>query len=177
MAKLGISHDLHLYEDGNKLMKPAVEYTFFEENRIKFCRFIRSVKFPNGFASNLSKNVAPNDSRLVGLKSHNCHVIMQRLLPIGCQSLVSKNIQSTITELCIFCKQLCASTVNVSDMVEAQNHLVFILCKLERIFSPAFFDITIHLVYIYLKRQYLVDLYICGGCIPLRDTLRGLKIM
>ena len=80
-----------------------------------------------------------NDSRLVGLKSHNCHMIMQRLLLVGCRSLVSKNIWSTIAKLC-------ASTVNVSDMVEAQNQLVFILCKLERIFPPAFFDIMIHLV-------------------------------
>ena len=121
LAKLGIRHELHLYRDGNKLMKLASEYTFSEANRRKFCRFIRSVKCSDGFASNLSKNVASNDSRLVGLKLHDCHVIMQRLLPVGCQSLVSKNIWSTIVELCTFFKQLCASIVNVSDMVEAQN--------------------------------------------------------
>ncbi|KAL5579288.1 hypothetical protein UlMin_011730 [Ulmus minor] len=102
LAKLGIRHELHLFEDGNKLMKPAAGYTFPEANRRKFCRFIRSVKFPDGFASNLSKNVAQNDSRLLGLKSHDCHMIMQRLLPVGCRSLVSKNIWSTIVELSFF---------------------------------------------------------------------------
>ncbi|KAL5574336.1 hypothetical protein UlMin_023933 [Ulmus minor] len=102
LAKLGIRHELHLFEDGNKLMKPAADYTFSEANRRKFCRFIRSVKFPDGFASNLSKNVAQNDSRLLGLKSHDCHVIMQRLLPVGCRSLVNKNIWSTIVELSFF---------------------------------------------------------------------------
>ncbi|KAL5552411.1 hypothetical protein UlMin_002587 [Ulmus minor] len=70
----------------------------------------KKIKFPDGFASNLSKNVAQNDSRLLGLKSHDCHVIMQRLLPVGCRSLVNKNIWSTIVELCTFFKQLCAST-------------------------------------------------------------------
>ncbi|KAL5569490.1 hypothetical protein UlMin_026065 [Ulmus minor] len=104
LAKLGIGHELHLFEDGNKLMKPAADYTFSKANRRKFCRFIRSVKFPDGFASNLSKNVAQNDSRLLGLKSHDCHVMMQRLLPVGCRSLVSKNIWSTIVELCTFFK-------------------------------------------------------------------------
>ena len=118
LAKLGIRHEVHLYEDGNKLIKLAAEYTFFEVKRRNFCYFIRSVKFLDGFASNLSKNVAPNDSRLVGLKSHDFHVIMQRLLPVRCWSLVSKNIWSTIAELCTFFKHLCASTVNVSDMVE-----------------------------------------------------------
>ena len=134
LAKLGIRHELHLFEDGNKLMKQATDYTFSDANRRKFCRFVRSVKFPDGFASNLSKNVAQNDSRLLGLKSHDCHVIMQRLLPVGCRSLVSKNIWSTIVELCTFFKQFCVSTVNVSDMVEAQNQLVFILFKLEKKF-------------------------------------------
>ncbi|KAL5552401.1 hypothetical protein UlMin_002577 [Ulmus minor] len=162
LAKLGIRHELHLFEDGNKLMKPAVDYTFSDANRRKFCRFIRSVKFPDGFASNLSKNVAQNDSRLLGLKSHDCHVIMQRLLPVGCRSLVNKNIWSTIVELCTFFKQLCASTVNVSDMVEAQNQLVLILCKLERIFPPAFFDIMIHLV------LHLPEEAILGGPVHMR---------
>ncbi|KAL5573977.1 hypothetical protein UlMin_023574 [Ulmus minor] len=162
LAKLGIRHELHLFEDGNKLMKPTADYTFSEANRRKFCRFIISVKFPDGFASNLSKNVAQNDSRLLGLKSHDCHVIMQRLLPVGCRSLVNKNIWSTIVELCTFFNQLCASTVNVSDMVEAQNQLVLILCKLERIFPPVFFDIMIHLV------LHLPEEAILGGPVHMR---------
>ncbi|KAL5581544.1 hypothetical protein UlMin_013986 [Ulmus minor] len=62
LAKLGIRHELHLFKDSNKLMKPAADCTFSEVNQRKFCRFIRSVKFPDGFASNLSKNVAQNDS-------------------------------------------------------------------------------------------------------------------
>ena len=153
---------MHLYEDGNKLMKPTAEYNFSEANRRKFCKFVKSVKFPNSFASNLSKNVAPNDSRIVGLKSHDCHVIMQRLLPVGCRSLVNKTISSTIIELCTFFKQLCARTVNVSDMVEAQNQLVIILCKMERIFPPAFFDIMIHLV------LHLPEEAILGGPVYMR---------
>ncbi|KAL5572352.1 hypothetical protein UlMin_021949 [Ulmus minor] len=99
LQNLGIRSELHLYKDGNKLMKPAAEYTFSEANRRKFCRFVRSFKFPDGFAANLWKNVAQNDSCIVGLKSHDCHVIMQRLLPVGCRSLVNKTISSTIIEL------------------------------------------------------------------------------
>jgi len=102
LHNLGIRYELHFYEDGNRLMKPAAEYTFSEANRMKFCRFVRSVQFLDGFASNLSKNVAQNDSRVVGLKSHDCHVIMQRLLPVECRSLVNKTIFSTIIKLCTF---------------------------------------------------------------------------
>ncbi|KAL5576197.1 hypothetical protein UlMin_017896 [Ulmus minor] len=162
LQNLGIRSELHLYEDGNRLMKPAAEYTFSEANRRKFCKFVRSVKFPDDFASNFSKNVAQNDSRIVGLKSHDCHVIMQMLLPVGCRSLVNKTISSTIIELCTFFNQLCARTVNVTDMVKAQDQLVIILCKLERIFPPAFFDIMIHLV------LHLPEEAILGGPVYMR---------
>ena len=104
LEKLGIRSELHIYKDRNKLIKPIAEYTFLEANRRKFCNFVRSVKFPGDFASNLSKNVAQNDSRIVGLKSHDCHVIMQKLLPVRCRFLVNKTISSTIIELCTFFK-------------------------------------------------------------------------
>ncbi|KAL5577538.1 hypothetical protein UlMin_019237 [Ulmus minor] len=171
LQNLGIRLELHIYEDGNRLMKPAAEYTFSKANRRKFSRFVRSVKFPDGFASNLSKNVAQNDSRIVGLKSHDCHVIMQRLLHVGCRSLVNKIISSTIIELCTFFNQLCARTVNVTDMVKAQDQLVIIMYKLERIFPLAFFDIMIHLVLhlpkeailggpVYMRWMYLFERYL-----------------
>ena len=32
LQTLGIRSELHIYEDGNKLMKPASEYTFSEAN-------------------------------------------------------------------------------------------------------------------------------------------------
>ena len=42
--------------------------------------------------------------------------------------------------------------IKVIDTVEDQNQLVIILCKLERIFPPTFFDIMIHLV-LYLPEE------------------------
>ncbi|GJS92793.1 hypothetical protein Tco_0799761 [Tanacetum coccineum] len=48
------------------------------------------------------------------------------------------------------------------DMVKAESHLIDILCNLEQIFPPAFFDIIIHLV-IHLLEEALE-----GGHIPYR---------
>ena len=56
------------------------------------------------FASNLTNNIALNDTIILGLKSHNCHVIMQRLLPVECRTFLNKTISSTIIELCTFFK-------------------------------------------------------------------------
>ena len=75
---------------------------------------------------------------------------------------MNKTICSTIIELCTFFKQLCANSGKVIDMVEAQNQLVLIFCKLERIFPPAFFDIMIHLV------LHLPEEAILGGHVYMR---------
>ena len=71
---------------------------------------------------------------------------MQRLLPVGVRGYLDKSISKTIIELCNFFKQICARTLVVKDMENAEDQVIQILCKLELIFPPAFFDIMIHLI-------------------------------
>ena len=49
-----------------------------------------------------------NDSKITGLKSHDCHVIIQRLLAFEICSFLNKEIGSKIIELCTFFQQICA---------------------------------------------------------------------
>ncbi|XP_062109573.1 uncharacterized protein LOC133821081 [Humulus lupulus] len=163
LKNMGVRKSLWIYEDANKrLMKPHAPYVFTFEQRRDFCQFLKGVKLPDGFCSNLKKKVTDNDSNIVGLKSHDCHVIMQRLLAVGVHKFLPESISTTITELCNFFKQLCSRTLNVSDMEKAKDDLIVILCKMELIFPPAFFDIMIHLV------LHLPDEAILGGPVFMR---------
>ncbi|KAM6580121.1 hypothetical protein CsatA_003895 [Cannabis sativa] len=147
LKKLGIRERMWIYEDDNgKLMKPHAPYVLKADEKLKFCQFIKDVKFPDGFCSNLKKKVNNDLSNVLGLKSHDCHVIIQRLLAIGVRKFLPKDVSTTIAELCNFFRQVCSRTINFKDMEEAQKDLILILCKLELIFPPAFFDIMIHLV-------------------------------
>ena len=127
-------------------MKPHAPYVLTFDQRMHFFKFIRDVKFSDGLCSNLKKKVNTEFSTISGLKSHDSHVIMQRLLSIGVRRFLPKNISTTIGELCNFFRQICARTLKVSDMEEAQKELILILCKMELIFPPAFFDIMVHLI-------------------------------
>ena len=84
--------------------------------------------------------------KIFGLKSHDCHVLLQRLTPTSIRKYLKKEIRDTIIELSVFFKQLCSRTVNVSDLENRQTNILTILCKLETIFPPAFFDIIVHVV-------------------------------
>nr|GEW94652.1 hypothetical protein [Tanacetum cinerariifolium] len=85
-------------------------------------------------------------TRLMGLKSHDCHIMMQRLLLYGLQNYLPDKIAKPIIELCSLFKQICSTTLMKDDMLKAQIKVVDILCDLELIYPPALFDIMIHLV-------------------------------
>ena len=137
---------MYLQVRGNKLVKPHACYTLIGDGRKEFCKFVKSVKFPDGYAVNLSRKISIGDGRISGLKSHDCHVLLQRLLAIAIRSYLNKDLCTTLAELSSFFQKLCAKTLYVNDLEKLEQGIIFILCKLERIFPPAFFDVMVHLM-------------------------------
>ncbi|GJS72661.1 zinc finger, PHD-type containing protein [Tanacetum coccineum] len=121
LKKLGIRSGLWLGQTKNgKCSKPQAAYSFSPENRKKFCQFIKGVKLPDGFGSNFKHKVTDNDTNITGLKSHDCHIMMQRLLPYGLQQYLPDEVAKPIIELCSFFKQICSATLMEDDMLKAQ---------------------------------------------------------
>ncbi|KAA0068183.1 uncharacterized protein E6C27_scaffold238G001570 [Cucumis melo var. makuwa] len=145
LANLKIRKELHIQEIGNKRVKPHASYKLTAAEKVDFCTFLKSVKFPDGFASNISRCVNLKEDKIYGLKSHDCHVLLQRLLPIGIRPYLRKDISTTISELSNFFHALCKKTLSISELDKMQDDIVVILCKLEKIFPPAFFDVMVHL--------------------------------
>nr|GEV18281.1 pyruvate kinase [Tanacetum cinerariifolium] len=112
----------------------------------KFFQFIKGVKLPDGFGSNFKHKVTDLDTNIIGLKSHDCHMMMQCLLPYELQQYLPPDVAKPLIELCLFFKQICYQTLMVDYMLKAQSKVIDILCNLELIYPPAFFDIMTHLV-------------------------------
>jgi len=109
------------------------------------CEWIRKLKFPDGYALNFSRCVDVRNASLHNMKSHDCHVFMQRLLPLAFRDLLPTNVWNVLTELSQFFQDLCSSKLHVDDVVRLENNIAEILCKLERVFPPAFFNVMEHL--------------------------------
>ncbi|KAL5809535.1 hypothetical protein ACOSQ3_030226 [Xanthoceras sorbifolium] len=77
--------------------------------------------------------------------------MLQRLLPIGIRKYLRKDVCTAIVKLCNFFRQLCAKTLHMKELDDLQESIVIILCKFERIFPPAFFDVMVHLAVHLLK--------------------------
>nr|GEW13436.1 hypothetical protein [Tanacetum cinerariifolium] len=84
LQRLGIQSGLWLGQTKNgKCLKPQTAYSFTTENQKKFCQFIKGVKLPDGFRSCFKHKVTDNDTNIMGLKSHDCHIMMQQALEGG----------------------------------------------------------------------------------------------
>ncbi|KAI3470177.1 hypothetical protein Pfo_026840 [Paulownia fortunei] len=162
MQDMGIRSELHLKKTGDRVSKPHASYTFTLEERHEFCLFLKSAKFPDGYASNISRNVNVNNGKLYGLKKHDCRVLLQRLLLITIRKFLLKDICGTSVEICDFFKKHTSRTLHVVDLSKLEEDIIFILCKLKRIFPRAFFDIMVHLA-IHLPREAIL-----AGLVSLR---------
>ncbi|KAL4580035.1 hypothetical protein LXL04_016209 [Taraxacum kok-saghyz] len=141
---------------GNTWIKKG-EYTLERENIKKVCVWLKKLKFPDRYASNIGNCVNVKTCNFYGFKSHDCHVFMQRLLPLDIRGFVPNMVYESITELCMFFRVLCSKTLLMKDLYDMKHNIAQTICKLEKIFPPGFFDSMEHLII------HLADEAILGG--------------
>ena len=93
--------------------------------------------------------------KVTGMKTHDFHILLQRVLPAGLKGIASKEMYVAIAELGRFFRELCAKTLKVDVLNRLKVEIVVILCKLEKLFPPAFFDVMVHLA-IHLPEEALL---------------------
>ncbi|KAL0395435.1 UNVERIFIED_CONTAM: hypothetical protein Slati_4509700 [Sesamum latifolium] len=59
---------------------PKAVYTMTREQKRRIYEWITRLKFPDGYTSNLARCVDMKELRLHSMKSHDCHVFMQKLI-------------------------------------------------------------------------------------------------
>ena len=66
-----------------KNFKSKASCTLTREQLKDVCKWCKNLKFLDGYASNMVRCINVKDCRLYGLKSHDYHVFMQRLLSLA----------------------------------------------------------------------------------------------
>jgi hypothetical protein len=151
-----IRPELHLQQNGKSISAPPAPYVLGKDQKIQFCKFLKGIKFPDGYAANLARYISADGSRVVGkMKTHSCHILLQRIIPVGLRGLVRKDVYEAIAELGAFFRELCSRNLRVDVVKKLKKDIPLILCKLEKIFPPAFFDVMVHLA-VHLPDQALL---------------------
>ncbi|GKC92719.1 hypothetical protein Tco_1158161 [Tanacetum coccineum] len=92
-------HELELFmkANGNK-SKPKALYTLNKEQKKVVNHWVKDLKFLDGYASNLSRCIDIEKCKMRGMKSHDCHVFMERLLPIALREMLHEPIWKAMIE-------------------------------------------------------------------------------
>ena len=95
---------------------PKSIYTLDKEARAILFNWVKGLKFRDWYVLNLGRLPNTKAKRLFGMKSHDFHVFMQRLMPIAFCELLPSNVWQALTELSLFFKDLTSTTLRVDDM-------------------------------------------------------------
>ena len=137
-------------EEDNRYPKAC--YALDRHEKQVLLDWLRSVKFPDGYVSNLSHCIDLHKLRLFGMKSHDCHVFMQRLMHVAFRPFLDDKVWEPIAQLSAFFRDLMCYELKPEVVMQLHKEIPIILCKLERIFPPALFDSMEHLP-IHLPRE------------------------
>ena len=92
------------------------------------------IKVPSGYFANIKRLVSMEDLKLIGMKSHDCHVLMTQMLPVAIRNILPPNVQRTVTKLCGFFNTFSKKFISLDELDGLQDGLVKTICELEMFF-------------------------------------------
>ncbi|RDY06305.1 hypothetical protein CR513_09723, partial [Mucuna pruriens] len=113
---MGIKEDLWPDENGKYL---PLLFTMTREQRKIFLTTLKNVKMLDGYSSNISRCIDDQNTKISGLKSHDCHILMQHLLPLTIRYVLPDSVTAVL--------------------------ILLALCHLEILLPPSFFIVMVHL--------------------------------
>jgi hypothetical protein len=84
--------------------------------------------------------------KLSGVKSHNYHIFMKKLFSVMFHKYLDDDVWTALAELRHFYRQLCAKEIKKDMMKKLEEEIPVLLCKLEKIFPPRWFNLMQYLL-------------------------------
>jgi len=99
LREIGIRKELWPDERGK--FWPSL-FSLSKPKKKMFLQTVKDVKMSYGYSSNISRCIDLKDGKNFGLKSHDCHILIEHLLPITMRNVLPNNVTTMVVELCSF---------------------------------------------------------------------------
>ena len=147
LAQICNRPSLHLVQRNNgKWDRPRGPFCIGKDDKPTILKWIQDLKFPDAYAANIRRGVNLEQKRVLGLKSHDYHIFIERLLAVVFCGFLPDNVWRSLAELSYFYRQLCAKELSKDVVRSLEQNVAVLLCKLEKIFPPGFFNVMQHLI-------------------------------
>lgn len=123
----------------NKYHLSSAPYTLSVDEKTRLLRVLKNLEVSDGYASNISRSVNLKEHKLFNLKSHDCYILMQDLLPIALRIAKDFDFVELIAGLSTFFKELCAKELIVENLEKLGADVVVTFFRMEKVFPPSFF--------------------------------------
>ena len=101
--------------------------------------------------------------------------MMHYLIGVAVRKTLPKTVATVLIKLGDFFRSICSKVVKLQDLDQLQKEIVDILCRLEMIFIPNFFDIMVHLTIHLIDEIKLGGPVHCRWMFPIEQDLCKLK--
>jgi hypothetical protein len=118
LQELGIRKDQHRFLEKGKYTLPPALYTLGETQKKIMRKFMEGVKMPAGYASNIRRCVDVDGCKVAGLKSHDYHVILQKLLPLVVCDILPEDVVIPLIQLSRFFNSICSKELEDLEFEE-----------------------------------------------------------
>lgn len=137
----------HLREKSNGgWEKPRALFCLTRPQKVAVLEWLKGLKFPDMYTANIRRGVKLTDLQITGLKSHDYRIFMERLLPIAFRGFIDNSIWLALAELSFFYRELCSKELDLENLKKLEEGIPVLVCKLEKIFPPGFFNVMQHLL-------------------------------
>ena len=174
LEEMGIRKTLHPINTGDDkhFEIRAASFDMTKQKKETFCSVLMNAKLPYGTVSNISRCVHMKERKISGYKSHDAHYILQCLLQFAAAKTLKPEVAIPLIRLGAFFRGICGKVIELDEVGKLQEEIIEILCQLEMIFPPAFFDIMVHLPIhlckeiewggpVHLRWMYGIERYLC----------------
>ena len=92
-----IRPELWLDESVKGTELPTSCITLSKNEKKEFCEFLKSVKVPSGYSTNVSRLISLPELKIApDVKSHDYHVLLTQMIAIGIRNILPVNVRGAI---------------------------------------------------------------------------------
>jgi len=130
---------MELVYDGLYVAKLKASFALDKNARLFIYQWIESLCYPDRYALNISKLVNLEDDKLYRMKSHDCHMFVQTLIPFAYRNILPKRIWDALMKINYCFRDICSNKLHTQHMKKLEIIIVQIIYKLEMIFPSSLF--------------------------------------
>jgi len=128
IQQLGIRPDQHPVIKKDRYTLLVALYKLDKYDKENLCKFLYGLKMPDGVSSNIRRCVDLKAYKVSGLKSHDYHLILQKLLPLVGRRILPQQVVIALIHLSNFFDALCCKELVEADLDKLSTTIVDSLC-------------------------------------------------